>query len=115
MTGMSHDLDWMYAFNLIVNSLLSFITLTVLIHLILALLPLEQPRFRAWIQCIPLLKMGIDPFLYDWENGALLHQINPLETEIGSRSLNATLAFSFPPTHLTQLVFSLQEHFFYRG
>ena len=85
---MNQDLYWTYALNLIINSFLAFLTIGLFIQLLIVVFRVKAPRFKAILLCIPLLKLGFDPFLYDFKNWALLHQINPLESETGSRILS---------------------------
>ncbi len=92
---MTQDLYWTYALNLIINSFLAFLTIALFIQLLIFIFRVKSPRFKAILLCIPLLKLALDPFLYDFQNWALLHQINPLEAEIGSRTLSVQL---FSPT-----------------
>ncbi len=83
---------WTFALNLIVNSFLSFVTGVILIQLLL-MLRMRSARIEAFLLCIPLLKLAIDPFLYDFGNWALLQQVNPLEQPPGTRMLSVLVWF----------------------
>lgn len=85
---MTQELLWIYIFNLIVNSFLVFLTITVVMQLIMFFFRVKQPRFKAILLSIPIVKLAFDPFIYDFQNWALMQQINPLELEMGSRILS---------------------------
>lgn len=85
---MTSDLRWAFAFNLILNSFLAFVTVAFLAFVFLCLFRVKAPRFKALLLCVPLLKLVLDPFLYDFDHWALLHQMNPFLSEPGSRSFN---------------------------
>ncbi|KAF3361463.1 hypothetical protein PHSC3_001837 [Chlamydiales bacterium STE3] len=93
---MIEELFWTYALNLIVNSFLAFLTTAFLIQLLICVCRVQQPRLKAILLCIPLLKLFLDPFLYDFQNWALMYQMNPLEAEAGSRMLSAVICFPTP-------------------
>ncbi len=90
---MNKDLIWTFAFNLIINSFLTFLTIAILIQMVIYIFRIKSPRVRVILLCIPFLKLALDPFLYDFQNWALLQQINPLEAEIGSRSLLINIGY----------------------
>lgn len=105
---MTQELMWTYAFNLVVNSILAFLTIAILIQLCIFVFRVKQPRFKALLLCIPLVKLALDPFLYDFQNWALLHQVNPLEAETGSRTLSVMFCFPFAITDLFPLSTAVQ-------
>jgi beta-lactamase regulating signal transducer with metallopeptidase domain len=84
---MIQEIYWIYAFNLIINSFLAFLTVGLLIRFITFVFRIKQSRFKAILWSLPLVKLALDPFLYDFHNWALMHQINPIEAETGSRML----------------------------
>lgn len=79
-----------FAFNLIVNSFLSFATVALLIQLLLQL-RVKNARLEALLLFIPLLKLALDLFLYDFDKWALWHEINPLEQPPGTRRVTLQL------------------------
>lgn len=91
---MTQELLCTYGFNLIINSVLSFVTMAALMQLLTIIFRVKQPRLKAILLCLPLFKLAIDPFLYDFQNWALMHQINPLQAETGTRNLFAQFCFS---------------------
>lgn len=97
---MTQELLWTYALNLIVNSFLAFLTIAFFIQLLIFVFKVKQPRFKAVLLCVPLFKLLLDPFLYNFQNWALMHQINPLEAEVGSRVLTVQVCL---PTNITDL------------
>lgn len=90
---MIKELFWIYALNLIVNSFLAFLTIAFLIQLLIFVFRVRQPRLKSILLCIPLIKLILDPFLYDFQSWALMHQINPLEAEVGSRMISVQVGF----------------------
>lgn len=98
---MTQDLLWTYAFNIIINSFLAFLTIAFSIQLLIFIFRVKQPRFKAILLYIPLVKLAFDPFLYDFQNWALTHQINPIEAETGSRALSLLICC---PTTIADLI-----------
>lgn len=97
---------WNYAFNVIVNSTLSYLTTFAIILLFLFLLRIKQSRVRALCLSLPIFKIIVDFFLYDFQNWAFINHINPLESEPGTRMLSAMLGYPeslFFPTSGIQL------------
>jgi beta-lactamase regulating signal transducer with metallopeptidase domain len=90
---MTKDLIWTYMFNLIINSFLTFFTVAILIQLVIYLFRIRSPRVKVILLCIPFAKLAFDPFLYDFQNWALLQKINPMEVEIGSRSFSIQIGY----------------------
>jgi beta-lactamase regulating signal transducer with metallopeptidase domain len=97
---MTQDLLWAYAFNLLVNSALTFLTVAAFVRLLMFILRVKQPRLKVLFLCIPILKLVVDPFLYDFHNWALPQEINPIEAEAGSRMISVMLGY---PTSIKQL------------
>lgn len=85
---MSQELGWIYAFNVIVNSILSFFTATFLIWMLIRLLKVKSPRLEMACRMLPFCKVCVDLFLYQQGNWALLHGVNPLLAELGTRQLS---------------------------
>lgn len=96
---MTQDFLWVYAFNLIVNGFLSFLTAAILFQIVIWVLRVKHPRLAALLLCLPLLKTGVDPFLYHFDTWAYGHHINPWEAAEGSRMLTA--GFGYDPVTLT--------------
>lgn len=101
---MMYELGWTYACNVVINSLLSFATTSLLVLGGLTLFRVRDPRTRAIVLAIPLLKLVVDFFLYNFSDWALVHKINPMEAEPGSRTLMMWL--SLPATTGIQLLTS---------
>lgn len=85
---MEQELYWIYAFNIIVNSVLSFFTTIILIELFMRLLRIKQPRAKGICRLLPFCKICIDLCLYHFSNWALLQGINPILAETGTRNLS---------------------------
>lgn len=90
---MIQDLYWIYAFNLIVNSFLAFLTMAFFIQILLSISGVKSPRFRALMLSLPFLKLSLDPFLYNFPNWALMSQNNPLNAEAETRVLSVSFAY----------------------
>lgn len=88
---MGEELYWIYAWNIVVNSALSFFTAILLIELSLFLLRVNHPRVKAICRAIPFFKIPLDLCLYHFSNWALLHGANPLSAETGTRQLTVML------------------------
>ena len=100
---MGQELYWIYAFNVIVNSTLSFFTTLALVELFVRLLRVRHPRAKAICRLLPFCKICIDLCLYHFSNWALLHGINPTLAETGTRNLS----IMFNP--FTGIQFSMQD------
>lgn len=87
------ELTWLYAFNIIINTFFSFMTVALLIQLLVILLRVKQPRLRSLVLAIPLFKLPLDLYLYDFSRWALTYQINPYWALPGSRSFHFTLGW----------------------
>lgn len=85
---MGQDLYWIYGFNIIVNSVLSFFTMIILIEPLMRLLRVKHPRAKGVCRLLPFCKICIDTCFYDFSNWALLQGINPILAEIGARTLS---------------------------
>lgn len=91
---MMHDFYWNFAFNVLVNSTLVFFTSVMLIEACLFLFRVKQPRIKALCRSIPILKLCLDLFLYNFTAWALWHGVNPIEAPAGTRSLSAILGLA---------------------
>ncbi len=84
------------AFNVMVNSWLAFFTVSLLCKLVVFIFRVKEPRVKAFIFCIPVLKLVLDLALYyDHSNWALFHSIDPRFAEDNSRKLSVYIGF-FP-------------------
>jgi len=84
---MEEQLYWIYAFNIVVNSTLSFFTTIFLIELFMFLFRVKHPRLKAICRVLPFFKVCFDLCLYHVSKWALLHGVNPTLAEKGSRQL----------------------------
>lgn len=82
------ELYWIYAFNMIVNSSLSFFTTVLLIEIFARLLRITHPRTKVICYFLPFCKICLDLFLYRVSNWALLHETNPIIAETGTRQVS---------------------------
>lgn len=105
---MTQDLFWIYGFNIFINSLLGFLTVTALVLLIIFAFRIKQTRLKAALLCLPVFKIIFDLFLYDFSNWALQSGINPIELPEGSRILSALLYYSSSPYSIVPLKFGIQ-------
>lgn len=101
---MEKELYWIYAFNIVVNSLLSFFTTIFLIELFILLFRIKHPRIKAICRVVPFFKICFDLSLYHFANWALLNGINPILAETGTRQLSVMLINPF-----TGIGFSMQD------
>ncbi len=100
---MDHQLYWTYAFNIVVNSTLSFFTTILLIELFTLIFRIKHPRMKVICQVLPFFKICLDLCLYHFSNWALLHGVNPLLAETGTRQ------FSIMLNPLTGIQLSMQN------
>lgn len=77
-----------FILNIFLNSLLAFFTTVLLIEGIVFLFRIRQGRIAAVLRMIPILKLPLDLFLYDFTRWAYVQGINPLYCEEGTRSLS---------------------------
>ena len=82
---MDQDLGYIFAFNIIVNSFLTFITLGAFVALFMFVFRVKNPRFKALLLCVPIIKIAIDLFSYNFSSWALTHDMDPLQAERGTR------------------------------
>ncbi len=88
---MGEQLYWIYAFNIVVNSALSFFTTIFLIQLFTFLFRIKHPRLQAICRCLPFFKICLDLWLYDFYRWALIDGVNPILAERGTRQVSAML------------------------
>jgi beta-lactamase regulating signal transducer with metallopeptidase domain len=106
------NLGWIYAFNILINSVLAFFTVALLVKFLLWAFRIQQPRIQALALSLPLFKVGFDFFLYNFSRWALSSQINPLLCSPGTRAINVSFTY---PTSLTPYPFSSGIYFSLEG
>lgn len=92
---------WAFAFNILINSLLSFFTSALVVLLFIGIFRIKDYRLRAFLYCLPVFKLFVDPFLYDFQHWALIQHINPFYAEAGSRAFSAMIYY---PSTLTKYI-----------
>lgn len=88
MISLGLGLYWIYAFNVIVNSALSFFTTVFLVECFVSILRIKHPRIRMLCFFLPFCKICLDLHLYSFSNWSLFHGINPILAETGTRQLS---------------------------
>lgn len=101
---MGEQLYWIYAFNIVVNSTLSFFTTILLIEFFMFLVRIKSPRLKAISRSLPFFKICLDLCLYHFSDWALLHGVNPISAEAGTRQLSVIMLNPF-----TGILFSMQN------
>jgi beta-lactamase regulating signal transducer with metallopeptidase domain len=76
-----------FLLNIVLNSLLAFLTTLFLIEILIGLFRVKQGRYASYLRMIPIVKLALDPFLYDFSRWSYLQGINPLLCEEGSRTI----------------------------
>lgn len=64
----------------------------------------KHPRFKAICRSLPFFKICLDLCLYHFSNWALLHGVNPILSEAGTRQLSVIMLNPF-----TGILFSMQN------
>lgn len=82
---MNGHLIWIFLWNGVLNSLLSFMTLALAVEAFLFLVRIKNERARYLMRCVPIIKLPLDLLFFNVANWALYHGINPLECEPGTR------------------------------
>lgn len=88
---MLQDMNWIFAFNLIINSFLAYFTIGILLKIFIFFFRVKNPRFLSILLCVPIFKLILDPFLYDFSRWTYFHDLNPLHAEANSRLFSATI------------------------
>lgn len=83
-----------YLLNIFINSFLAFFTSLFLIEIIIFLFRISQGRFASILRMIPILKLPLDMFMYDFSRWSYLHGINPLQCQEGTRMLSAMVGIN---------------------
>ena len=97
----------LFIFNVFFNSILAFFTAVFLAEGIIFLFRMRQGRCVAFLRMIPILKLPVDLFLYDFTKWAYMHGINPLTCEEGSRTLSAAVGFGNSVSYLLSPIYSM--------
>lgn len=92
-----HSLWSIFVINIVVNSFLSFVTLSGIILFSLFIFRIRNPRLQALCILIPFIKLIFDLSGYEFTNWALAQHVNPLLAPENSRRFTASLIF--PPFH----------------
>lgn len=77
-----------FILNIVLNSFLAFLTTTLLVEFLIAIFRIKQSRLASYLRMIPLFKLILDPFLYDYSRWAYGHAVNPLNCLEGTRTLS---------------------------
>jgi beta-lactamase regulating signal transducer with metallopeptidase domain len=86
-----------FILNIFLNSFLAFFTVAFLIESVIFLFRIRQGRVAATLRMIPIIKLPLDLFLYDFSRWSYSHGINPLNCEEGTRTLS--VMFGWINTH----------------
>jgi beta-lactamase regulating signal transducer with metallopeptidase domain len=78
----------LFVLNIFVNGFLAFFTTAFLIKIVIFFLRIQQGRFAAILRMIPIVKLPLDLFLYDFSKWSYSHGVNPLMCETGTRTLS---------------------------
>lgn len=79
-----------FILNVFLNSFLSFVTAAILIEVTIFLFRIRQGRISATLRMIPIIKLPLDLFLYDFTRWSYVHGVNPLNCEEGTRTLSVS-------------------------
>jgi beta-lactamase regulating signal transducer with metallopeptidase domain len=82
-----------FILNIFLNSLLAFFTVVFLIEGIIFLFRIQRGRVAATLRMIPIFKLLLDPFLYDFARWSYAQGINPLDCGEGTRVLSVTFGW----------------------
>jgi beta-lactamase regulating signal transducer with metallopeptidase domain len=89
---MISELGWIYLFNIILNTVLSFYTSILFVLMFVFLLRIKHPRIKTFCYAMPFCKIIFDLFLYQLPNWALATDLNPLLAPIGTRVFSIGLS-----------------------
>lgn len=82
-----------FILNIFLNSFLAFFTVAFLIEGVIFLFRIRQGRFAATLRMIPILKLPLDLYLYDFSRWSYSQGINPWNCEEGTRTLSVTFGW----------------------
>lgn len=83
------SLFWYFSFDFIINCLLSFFTAVILVELVLFSFRIKSIRGRIFARLIPIAKLLVDPFLYNYSNWSVLQGLHPMLANEGAREITA--------------------------
>jgi Zn-dependent protease with chaperone function len=106
---MTPSLWSIFVVNVVINSFLAFLTISLLIVLSLNLLRIKSARLQAFCLCLPFVKLLFDLASYQFSNWALAQQLNPLISPEGTRFLSISVFFPFLKFPLCSIQLHLQE------
>lgn len=84
-----------FILNVFLNSLFAFFTVFLLIECLIFLCRIRQGRIAATMRMIPIFKLPLDLFLYDFSRWSYMQGINPLNCEEGTRMLSVVCGYNF--------------------
>ena len=87
------DKAFFFILNIFLNSFLCFFTVVILVEAVIFLFRIRQGRIAALLRMLPILKLPLDLYLYDFSRWSYTHGVNPLLCEEGSRSLSIMLGW----------------------
>lgn len=96
---MTWELAMIYGMNIVVNSMLMFITTVLLIEFFLLITGIKNFRAKMLCRLIPIIKLPLDLFLYNFGSWALMQNIDPLHCEKGSRMLSIGFSWFMPSSN----------------
>ncbi|MGA8164021.1 MAG: M56 family metallopeptidase [Waddliaceae bacterium] len=97
---MEHSLLPFVILNLVINSLMAYVTAVLLVAAMIMLFRITNPRVKSFLSIVPIIKMPLDLMWASWSNWALLHQIYPWDCPEGTRILSAFLGCAQTSTDL---------------
>lgn len=77
-----------FILNIFLNSFLAFLTVAFLIEGVIFLFRIRQGRVAATFRMIPIIKLPLDLFLYDFSRWSYTQGVNPWDCEEGTRMLS---------------------------
>lgn len=91
------DKSSFFILNVFLNSFLAFFTAALLVEGVIFFFRIKPGRAAALLRMIPILKLPLDLFLYDFSRWSYVQGINPLNCEEGTRTLSALFGWAnFP-------------------
>lgn len=88
-----------FMLNIFINSFLSFYTVVFLIEGLIFLFRIGPGRTAATLRMIPIFKLPLDLYLYDFSRWSYAQGVNPLNCEEGSRTFSVMLGW---PSQITE-------------
>ena len=88
-----HTFFTAFMFNILLNTLLCFLTVWIVVEFFLFILRVKSNRIKVLFRLLPLLKVAVDPFFYDFSSWCFLQGVDPLCCDAGTRSFTAAMQF----------------------